>query len=280
MNDQVTTEAQHTEPNEKRRCEHVAPSGRRCGRWASKGEELCHAHLAYAEARASRRVHVPLLEDEASILNVLSQAADALATGAMPPANGHAVISACKLATRILELRLKQKQWEEKHPAAAKAGEADGGGVSPASPATGEVGHPDPAEPAVDHAVCADDETLMAVSDQEWEQPFVRAGNRPCDRVQARADAAEGARYAEDGPVLRLPRFRKEDLQEQWENGTVRPYRRNENNIFPSKTETQEIFKWQKEHKDLMRAREQRMLDEYFGRVKKDGTVVAQVEQR
>jgi hypothetical protein len=239
---------------------------------------MCHAHLSYAEARASRTVLVPLLEDEMSVLYVLSQVADALATGAMPPANGHAVISTCKLATRILELRLKQKQWEEKHPTAPKAGESDT--VSPTSPATGEVTHPDPAGPAVDHPVCADDETLMAVADNAYDQPFVRAGQRPYDRVQARADAAEAARYAQDGPVLRLPRFRKEDLKEQWENGTLRPYRRNENNIFPSKTETKAIFKWQCEHKDLMRAREQRMLDEYFGRVKKDGTAIAQAQQQ
>lgn len=272
MNDPITTgdpQAVH----EKHRCEHVAPSGRRCGRWASKGEELCHAHLAYAEARSSRSVHVPLLEDEGSILYVLSQAADALATGAMPPANGHAVISACKLATRILELRLKQRQWEEKHAKAISPTSEKT--ECPTSPAVGDM-EPAPSESAVlDH-----DASLMAVADKDYDQPFVRAGQRPSDRVQARADAAEAARYAQEGPVLRLPRFRKEDLKKQWENGMLRPYRRNENNIFPSKTETQEIFKWQNEHRDLMRAREQRMLDEYFGRVKKDGTVVAQSQQQ
>lgn len=272
--DQVGTgEAQPAELHEKRRCEHISEEGRRCARWASRGEELCHAHLRYAEARASRVIYVPLLEDEASIRYVLSQTTQAVATGGMPPANGLAVISACKLATRLLEFQLKQKQWEEKHCKPVSPTSEETG--CHLSPAIGDMGSATP-----ESGVLNGDTPLMAVSDDDdYDQPFVPAGQRPCDRVQARVDAAEAARYAAEGPRLRLPRFRKEDLKKQWEFGLHRPYARNENNIFPSKEETQAIFKWQNEHRDLMRAREQRMLDEYFGRVKKDGTVVAHEER-
>ena len=281
--DQVSTgSAQAAEVHEKRRCEQISQEGRRCARWATRGEEMCHAHLGYAEARASRVVHVPLLEDEASIRYVISQTTHAVATGAMPPANGLAVISGCKLAVRLLEFQLKQRQWEEKqrsatpktremgHPAdpmsptSADMGHPDlGQPADPISPNSGDMGHPDLGQPEVGNA------DLMAVSDEKW--PFVPAGQRPFDRVQARVDAAEAARYAAEGPRLRLPRFRPEDLKKQWESGLQRPYRRNENNMWPSKEETQAIFRWQKEHPEVMRAREQRMLDEYFGRVKKDG---------
>ena len=142
---------------------------------------------------------------------------------------------------------------------------------SPSARSGQAMGHPDLAQSASDSpesGVLDDDTPLMAVSDEQW--PFVPAGQRPCDRVQARVDAAEAARYAAEGPRLRLPRFRPEDLKKQWESGLQRPYRRNENNMWPSKEETQAIFRWQKEHPEVMRAREQRMLDEYFGRVKKD----------
>ena len=276
MNEQVTIEdTQHSEAHEQQRCEHIAPSGRRCGRWASRGEELCHAHLKYAEGCAGRRVDVPLLEDESSILYVLSQTAQALATGGMPPANGNAVISACKLATRILELRLKQKQWEAKQTTASGPGEPDTRAAYPTSPNAGEVGNPGPAQSKVDHPVCADDETLMAVSDEQWDEPFVPAGQRPSDRVQARVDAAAAESCAQEGPMVRFPRFHPEDLKTQWERGAESPWNRNRNSFWHSRQESDAINQWRDQNRDLVRAREKRMLDEYFGRVKKDGTPAA-----
>jgi hypothetical protein len=264
MNEQISiTEAQHTEPHEKHRCEHIAPSGRRCGRWASLGEELCHSHLKYAEACAGRRVDVPLLEDESSILYVLSQTAQALAVGGMPAANGHAVISACKLATRILELRLKQAQWQAKH--------------GPASPSAQEpTSSAEDPEPAASASTALDsDSPLMAVSDDASDQPFVPAGQRPCDRVQARADAAAAARCAQEGPMVRFPRFHPEDLKTQWERGAESPWNRNQNSFWHSRGEKDAISQWRDQNRDLVRARQQRLLDEYFGRVKKDGTPAA-----
>ncbi|HLJ77339.1 MAG TPA: hypothetical protein VKT75_07995 [Acidobacteriaceae bacterium] len=262
MNEQIT-DAQKTEPHENHRCEHIAPSGRRCGRWASLGEELCHAHLKYAEACAGRRVDVPLLEDEASILYVLSQTAQALATGGMPPANGHAVISACKLATRILELRLKQAQWQAKHG-------------DPESPSAQEPPAEDP-EPADSESTALDnDSPLMAVSDDASDQPFVPAGQRPSDRVQARVDAAAAERCAQEGPMVRFPRFHPEDLKTQWERGAESPWNRNRNSFWHSRQESDAINQWRDQNRDLVRARQQRMLDEYFGRVKKDGTPATQ----
>jgi len=276
MNEQVTIEdTQHSEAHEQQRCEHIGPSGRHCGRWASRGEELCHAHLKYAEGCAGRRVDVPLLEDEASILYVLSQTAQALATGGMPPANGNAVISACKLATRILELRLKQKQWEAKQTAASGPGEPDTPAAYSTSPNAGEVGHPDPPI-CPDSTVTDGDASLMAVSDDAYsDQPFVPAGQRPCDRVQARVDAAAAERCAQEGPMVRFPRFHPEDLKTQWERGAESPWNRNRNSFWHSRQESDAINQWRDQNRDLVRARQQRMLDEYFGRVKKDGTPAA-----
>ena len=76
----------YQEPWERRRCEHTLTGGTRCRRWADREERLCHAHRMYAETWGRSRVDVPLLEDEASILYVLSQTAQALARAAMPPA--------------------------------------------------------------------------------------------------------------------------------------------------------------------------------------------------
>ena len=57
---------------------------------------------------------VPLLEDDASVTLVLSQAVRALAWGTIPPANGRAMIAGCRAATEVLKLRLAVAQLEAK----------------------------------------------------------------------------------------------------------------------------------------------------------------------
>ncbi|HLJ78106.1 MAG TPA: hypothetical protein VKT75_11870, partial [Acidobacteriaceae bacterium] len=47
------------------------------------------------------------------------------------------------------------------------------------------------------------------------------------------------------------------------------------NSFWHSRQESDAINQWRDQNRDLVRARQQRMLDEYFGRVKKDGTPAA-----
>lgn len=272
--EQVTIEEQPV--SEKRRCEHTKEGGRRCLRWASRGENLCHSHLRYAEACGRRRIDVPLLEDEASIVYALSQTAQALAVGQIPPANGQAVISACKLAARVLELQFKQAQWKAKNPASPAAREPEP--PQPQQPQTEQPDQPDQAEEDDSDLgeALAGDEPLMAVCDEGDDEPVAADGpgafDRAVERVRTQIETAAAESYAQQGPTVDLPRFRKPDLEEEWESGMTRPWTRNETNTWLSKEEKAEILEWQSKNWRTVRAQHDRMLDEYFGRVKKEET--------
>lgn len=254
------TQSQYQEPLERRRCEHRLTSGARCGRWADRGKKLCYAHHGYAETYGRHRVDVPLLEDEESIVFVLSQTAQALASAAMPPANGLAIIGACKLATRLLALKLQQakdaarREITERREVETREepeAQADALMETASEPGAGtEPGAGIACEPA---AECDVDEG---------------ASERAFEEVRAASESVEAEREYRDGPNVQLPRFRREDLDAEWERGTEGAVRRNENNLFLSKGETERIMDWQRKHPEVMRAREQRMLDIYFGRVK------------
>lgn len=290
-------EAKQAEPQEKRRCVQTAMGGRRCRRRALEGEELCLEHVKYAETCASSRIEVPLLEDEASILFVLSQAARAVATGAIPPGNGNAVIGACRLATHLLEMRRKQEK-EKKHAASPETAEVrhPADEQIPMSPNAGDMGHPamgavnpsDPEEtPEADELVgdemvggqaVGSEGPLMAVADEAYDGGA--AGQRAFEQARARVEAAEAERYEREGPKLNVPRFRKEDLQKQWDDALMRHQNLKHNNWWPSSEESEAMLEWRRLHPEIVRAQRQRELDEYFGRVKKDGTPAGGTGQR
>ena len=274
-----TQKPMYQEPLERQRCTHRLTSGARCGRWADRDKKLCHAHHSYAETYGRHRVDVPLLEDEESIVFVLSQTAQALASAAMPPGNGLAIIGACKLATRLLALKLQQardaarreveKRREAPHAAevAPNAGTEPDAGTEPGARNERDEGtEPDAGTEPGEGIAC------QAVAECDEEEG---ASTRAFEEARAASEAVEAEREYREGPKVRLPRFRREDLDEQWERGTEGAVKRIENNFFLSKGETQRIMEWQRKHPAEMRARHERMLDIYFGRVKGEGNAGA-----
>jgi len=288
-----TQQSSYQEPLERRRCEHTLIGGTRCRRWADRDERMCHAHRMYAQSCGRSRLDVPLLEDDASILHVLSQAAQALARGAMPPSNGLAIIGACRQATRILTLRVERGKLAARRAAAEqRAPEALPKAETGAEPAKRE--EPDTREaletreaPEAREALEARQEReareapemqeepemaieVAACEDAEGDEPEEAVEGNPfeeeCAAAQARAADEKAERERRTGPWAELPRFRQQDLEEQWERGTERPFQRNENNTRRSPEEIQAILRWQRAHPEIMKAQEQHLLDVYFGR--------------
>ncbi len=92
---------------EDRMCHYTKSDGSRCHDWSLLGHEHCFRHHRYLNARPERPIEVPLLEDEASIVYVLSQTLQALAWGTLPTTNGHALLKGCRLAHAIETTRLE-----------------------------------------------------------------------------------------------------------------------------------------------------------------------------
>ena len=92
---------------EDRMCHYTKSDGSRCHDWSLLGHDHCFRHHRYLNARPERPIEVPLLEDEASIVYVLSQTLQALAWGTLPTANGHALLKGCRLAHAIETTRLE-----------------------------------------------------------------------------------------------------------------------------------------------------------------------------
>lgn len=261
-----TQQSSYQEPLERRRCEHTLIGGTRCRRWADRDEKMCHAHRMYAQTWGRSRVDVPLLEDDASILYVLSQAAQALAKGAMPPSNGLAIIGACRQATRILTLRVERGKLAARRAAAEQRTPE----ALPKAETREEPEIQEEPEMAIEVAACEDPECDGSEQDVECAGPEEAVEGNPfeeeCAAAQARAADEKAERERRTGPWVELPRFRQQDLDEQWERGTERPFQRNENNTRRSPEEIQAILRWQRAHPEIMKAQEQHLLDVYFGR--------------
>jgi hypothetical protein len=98
-------------------CRHTKTDGRPCHNWAPRGQDFCRKHDLFLHARTERPINVPLLEDEDSIVLLLSETLRAMAWGTLPVANGRILLDGCRLAhsihSRKLEtakLRLKVRQ--------------------------------------------------------------------------------------------------------------------------------------------------------------------------
>lgn len=95
------------------RCVELTLSGHPCGRKAVAERDRCYTHGLYRDLDNGRAtLDVPLLEDPASILFVLSQVARALAQGAIPAANANGIIRCCRVAQRLLEEQWKRERFE------------------------------------------------------------------------------------------------------------------------------------------------------------------------
>ncbi len=83
---------------EHRRCQYLKADGKQCRDWGVRGQDFCYRHGVFLQPGGRRQIDVPLLEDESSIVLVLSETLRALACGAMPVNNGRLILDGCRLA--------------------------------------------------------------------------------------------------------------------------------------------------------------------------------------
>ena len=107
-------EAEPTNPGgaapEHRQCQYIKADGKGCRDWAHRGQEFCYRHGVFL--RAGRGVDVPLLEDEASIVLVLSETLRALAHGVIALKNASLLLDGCRLAHTMHVERVKAANAE------------------------------------------------------------------------------------------------------------------------------------------------------------------------
>jgi hypothetical protein len=113
LSDQETSNPGGLAPAD-RQCNYTKSDGHRCRSWTLRGHDHCFRHDRYLHSRPERPVDVPLLEDEDSIVYLLSQTLQALAWGTIPVPNGHALLNGCRLAHSIQTQRLEAAKFRVK----------------------------------------------------------------------------------------------------------------------------------------------------------------------
>ncbi len=123
-----------------RQCSYMKADGTKCRDWTVRGQQLCGRHGLFVQTRMEKPIGVPLLEDENSIVLVLSETVRGLAWGTMPVTNGRHIIAALRLAYTIqsqkmqmaklrLQMRklgVREEEILEAAPAAVVVGEETG----------------------------------------------------------------------------------------------------------------------------------------------------------
>lgn len=151
---------------EHRQCRYTKSDGGRCAAWALHGRDHCFRHDRFSHALPERPLDIPLLEDEESVVYVLSQALQALAWGTLPVSNGRMILAGCRLAHTMHMQRLEEARFRFKvrrsgipaheifagHPGGAP-GKAPAGRSGPPSHQPTAAGERPPEEPA---ALCPD----------------------------------------------------------------------------------------------------------------------------
>jgi hypothetical protein len=94
-----------------RSCRYTKADGKPCRDWAVRGQDYCHRHDIFLHARPERPIDVPLLEDEASIVLLLSETLRAMAWGTIPVPNGRMLLAGCRLAHTIQMQRLEMAKF-------------------------------------------------------------------------------------------------------------------------------------------------------------------------
>jgi hypothetical protein len=78
--------------------------------WAVRGQEFCYRHGVFL--RAGRGIDVPLLEDESSIVLVLSETLRAVAQGTIALKSGSLLLEGCRLAHTMQMERVRAANAE------------------------------------------------------------------------------------------------------------------------------------------------------------------------
>ena len=95
---------------EHRQCQYIKADGKGCRDWAVRGQEMCYRHGVFLGA--GRGIDVPLLEDESSIVLVLSETLRAVAHGAISTKGAALMLDGCRLAHSMLMERQKAANAE------------------------------------------------------------------------------------------------------------------------------------------------------------------------
>ena len=137
----ATTRVGNWDRPERLRCTHLYESGARCNGTTESGTQFCHPHQRFRDADPLYPIQVPLLEDASAIRFVVSQTIRQLAMGAIPPANGRAMLYGCRMALDLLVNELAEKKF------LARQDELEKKAQTPLKPTTGLNGPPSPLKP-------------------------------------------------------------------------------------------------------------------------------------
>ena len=137
-------DSENTTPEKPRRCIELTLKGHPCGLKPVQGRDRCYIHGLYRDLDGSTTINVPLLEDEDSLLIVYSQTARSLAQGRIPAAFANGILRACRGAERVLMIKLRREELEERKRAREER----------ASKKQGNAGHP-VAQPEPDQVLAA-----------------------------------------------------------------------------------------------------------------------------
>ena len=95
---------------EHRCCQYIKADGKQCRDWAVRSQEFCYRHGVFLHA--GRGIDVPLLEDEASIVLVLSETLRALSHGTIALKNASLLLEGCRLAQAMQMERVRAANLE------------------------------------------------------------------------------------------------------------------------------------------------------------------------
>jgi hypothetical protein len=188
---------------EQRRCQYIKADGHGCRDWAVRGQQLCYRHGVFIHS--GRGIDVPLLEDESSIVLVLSETLRAVALGTVPVKTGALLLDGCRLAHTMqmekqkaanLERSRRRKEAREEAMAQAEMGQEEIGQeeIGQAESGQEEIGQ----ESSVpDHETDAPSSGICALRSEPYSELAAPMGARAPRYEQAEALAAEAALFDE-----------------------------------------------------------------------------------
>jgi hypothetical protein len=98
---------------EQRCCQYIKADGKACRDWSVRGQKLCYRHGVFVHS--GRGIDVPLLEDESSIVLVLSETLRAVALGTVSVNTGRLLMDGCRLAHTMQIERQKAVNLERSY---------------------------------------------------------------------------------------------------------------------------------------------------------------------
>jgi hypothetical protein len=193
---------------EHRRCQYIKADGKGCRDWAVRSQEFCYRHGVFLHA--GRGIDVPLLEDEASIVLVLSETLRAVAQGTIALKSGSLLLEGCRLAHTMQMERVRaanaersrrrtgmreDEMGEERQEREAGSRKQEAGSSEP-NPECGAL-HPEPG------ARCPEPGALpFRDSEKNWDKDRSNVENDTTDRFAPRyEETREGVLAAQAEPL-------------------------------------------------------------------------------